>query len=91
VSPAFPNAAWQQRSVAFNPGDLLFLYTDGVSEALGGDDHDGAEVVIQEIQQPSRVVSPVDAVLARAREQLGGRPQADDLTAMSVRHESSGE
>ena len=31
-----PIVAWEQRSVAFEPGDLLFLYTDGVSDALAG-------------------------------------------------------
>ena len=84
ISPALRECTWEQRSVGFGDGDLLFLYTDGVSDALAGEDDGGDEVVIREIQQLSKGGSPVDAVLARAREQLGGRPQADDLTALSV-------
>lgn len=93
ISPAFRECTWEQHSVAFGDGDLLFLNTDGVSDALAGEDDGGDELVIREIQQLSKGVSPVDAVLARARQQLGGRPQADDLTALSVgmRHEPSGE
>ena len=49
VSPALRDCAWEQRSVAFEPGDLLFLYTDGVSDALAeGMDEDA---IVQLIQQ----------------------------------------
>ena len=34
---AFPNAVYEQGSVVLNKGDLLFLYTDGVSEAENDD------------------------------------------------------
>jgi sigma-B regulation protein RsbU (phosphoserine phosphatase) len=84
VSPAFRECTWEQKSVCFDEGDLLFLYTDGVSDALAGADDDGVELVIREIQQRSTGSSPVDAVLARAEERLGGRPQPDDLTLLSV-------
>jgi sigma-B regulation protein RsbU (phosphoserine phosphatase) len=86
VSPAFPNSAWEQRTIAFNPGDLLVLYTDGVSASLAGDDDcDEEAVVVRLVEQHAGDASVVESVLARAQEALGGRPQPDDLTLLSAR------
>ena len=86
VSPAFREGTWQQRSVAFNPGDLLFLYTDGISDALAGPDDCGEESVVQLVQQHANDGDGhlLDSVLARVREQFGGLPQPDDLTLLSA-------
>jgi phosphoserine phosphatase RsbU/P len=85
VSSAFRECTWEQRSVAFDPGDLLFLYTDGVSDALAGQDDWGEEAIVQLIQQHAESgVSLLDSVLARVRERFGGRPQLDDLTLLTA-------
>jgi sigma-B regulation protein RsbU (phosphoserine phosphatase) len=82
VSPALPGCTWEQRCVPFEAGGLLVLYTDGVSEALAGDD----EAIVRLVQHhPDANESLLDSILAHAREQLGGRPQPDDLTLLSVR------
>jgi phosphoserine phosphatase RsbU/P len=82
VSSALPDCTWEQRCVPFDAGDLLLLYTDGVSEALGGDDDAIARLIQQHADAKE---SLLDSILAHAREQLGGRPQPDDLTLLSVR------
>ena len=85
VSPAFPGCTWEQRSVSFEPGDLLFLYTDGVSDALAGQDDLGDEALAQMIQrQANRDGALLDSVLAEVRERFGGRPQPDDLTLLTA-------
>ena len=85
VSPAFRDSVWEQRSVAFNKDDLLLLYTDGVSDALAGPHDCGEEAIVQLVQDETQRDMPlVDSILARAREQFGGRPQPDDLTLLSV-------
>ena len=85
VSPAFRDCTWEQRSVTFDTGDLLFLYTDGVSDALAGPEDCGEEAIVQLARDDApRDVPLVDVVLDRAREQFGGRPQPDDLTLLSV-------
>lgn len=82
VSPALRDCVWEQRSVAFEPGDLLFLYTDGVSDAIAEGDEDAIVQLIQ--QHASAGGSLLDAVLGRVRDESGGRPQPDDLTLLSV-------
>ena len=85
VSPAFPGCTWEQRSVSFEPGDLLFLYTDGVSDALAGQDDLGDEALARMIQrQANRDGALLDSVLAGVRERFGGRPQPDDLTLLTA-------
>jgi phosphoserine phosphatase RsbU/P len=36
----FPNASWKEETVTLSPGDLLCVYTDGVTEALNGADEE---------------------------------------------------
>jgi phosphoserine phosphatase RsbU/P len=86
VSPALRDCTWQQRSVEFNRGDLLFLYTDGVSDALAGPDDCGEESIVRLLQQHANGGDGhlLDSVLASVREQFGGLPQPDDLTLLSA-------
>ena len=84
VSPVFRDCTWQQQSVPFERGDLLFLYTDGVSDALAGPDDCGEESIVQLLEQHANDGHLLDSVLARVREQFGGLPQPDDLTLLSA-------
>jgi serine phosphatase RsbU (regulator of sigma subunit) len=87
VSPAFRGSAWDERSVPIGPGDFLLLYTDGVSDALAGDEDLGEEAILSLAQQHAgnRGTLPMlDAILGRVRERFGGRPQPDDLTLLSA-------
>jgi sigma-B regulation protein RsbU (phosphoserine phosphatase) len=86
VSPAFRDCTWQQRAVAFERGDRLFLYTDGVSDAFAGPDDCGEESLVQLLRQHATDGDGhlLDSVLARVREQFGGLPQPDDLTLLAA-------
>jgi serine phosphatase RsbU (regulator of sigma subunit) len=72
--------------VELRPGDLLVLFSDGVTEAPRNDDMFGETRFIEEIRtrrmQPvSKIVS---GVLDRVRE-FSGNEQSDDLTVLVVR------
>ena len=85
VSPALPDSAWEQRSVRMNPGDLLLLYTDGVSDALAIADDAGEEAILAAVRQHADGGAPLlDSILSRVRERLGGRRQTDDLTLLTA-------
>ena len=86
ISPALRECTWEQRRAPYSPGDLLFLYTDGVGDALGGDDHCGEDTILALLRQLARSDAPLlDSVLVRIEERSGGRPHPDDLTLLSVR------
>jgi sigma-B regulation protein RsbU (phosphoserine phosphatase) len=81
--------AWEctTEAVGLGPGDLLALFTDGVTEALGDDGEEfGDERVIEVLRgQGRRLASElVEAVMSRVREFSGGE-QEDDLTLVVAR------
>jgi len=81
------DAAWEQKVVQFAPGDLLVLYTDGVTDA---EDETGAffgqerllEIAQANLGQSAQDVQ--DALIAEIHEFVGDTPQFDDITLMTV-------
>ncbi len=85
---AMPGLAYQTTSTRLAPGDALFLYTDGVTEALDPGEHfyDGArlQVVIggfaaQPVEKLTR------GVVTDVRSFCGEREQSDDISVMALR------
>src|SRR5262249_17802843 len=75
------------RSIALAPGDLLLLYTDGVTEAENAHSTqfgmERLEQTILEMRgQPARRV--VEHVMRRVAEFAKGAPQSDDITCVVV-------
>jgi sigma-B regulation protein RsbU (phosphoserine phosphatase) len=77
-------------TVAMEPGDLLVLYTDGVSEALNPDREEYGEDRLRALFADDYVL-PASQALARARADLlafaDGAQQSDDITIVAVRRE----
>jgi serine phosphatase RsbU (regulator of sigma subunit) len=75
------------RSIVLKPGDLLLLYTDGVTEA---ENLEAAQFGEQRLEQailemrghPAREV--VEHVIKRVAEFAKGAPQSDDITCLAV-------
>ncbi|OQW44867.1 MAG: hypothetical protein A4C66_01700 [Nitrospira sp. HN-bin3] len=81
--------AFKESTIRLEPGDELFLYTDGVTEAdnrrreLFGKDR------LKAVLDTSRVPSVVDrlgAVMQAVRTFAGDVPQADDITMLGLRY-----
>ena len=75
--------------ITLAPGDLLVLYTDGVTEATNpGGEMLGVERVCQEIervrQQPTTGVR--DALVGLVRSWTAGAPLEDDVTLVVIRY-----
>jgi len=75
------------RSITLAPGDMLLLYTDGVTEA---ENSQSAQFGIERLEQtilemrgqPARKV--VEHVIRRVAEFAKGAPQSDDITCVAV-------
>ena len=84
----FPLARYVSSRVAFRPGDLLVLYTDGVTEAMNPEgDLFGEERLLQVLEESFGLGA--GEVLARVQQAVddfaAGAPQRDDLTLLVVR------
>jgi sigma-B regulation protein RsbU (phosphoserine phosphatase) len=83
-----PNASWREESVELSPGDLLCVYTDGVTEAVNDRDEEFgldrlAEIVTRGASRPARELC--DEVLAAVADFARGMPQYDDQTLLLLR------
>jgi serine phosphatase RsbU (regulator of sigma subunit) len=81
------NFNYKPRSVTLAPGDLLFLYTDGVTEAENPQSAQFGETRLQEAlletrDQSARAV--VEHVVKRVTEFANGAAQSDDITCVAV-------
>ncbi len=85
---AFRRLDLVERSVVLAPGDLLLLYTDGVTDARATDGRRfGDERLVDVLEAtrgaPARVV--VDAIRDACRRFADGMPMADDITIVAIR------
>jgi sigma-B regulation protein RsbU (phosphoserine phosphatase) len=81
-------AGLEEREVQLHPGDLLFLYTDGIPEAAAAGEQYGVERLKEAIRTapPELPVQGVLAVVVAALDRfLAGSPLGDDLTAVCLR------
>lgn len=84
----FPSKGYEGASLQMQPGDGLFLYTDGVPEATNSEledftDERLVDVLRETAALPSREV--IDTVNSRLVAFSAGAPQSDDITMVGVR------
>ncbi len=78
-----PMAPYGEQNASLAPGDLLVLYSDGVTEANNPDFDEFSEERFIRVLSENRARSAreiVDAVTAALKEFTAGAPQADDIT-----------
>ena len=84
-----PEFEFPKGSVTLEPGDAIFFYTDGVTEAM---DEDGAELGETELAEVLRECAGHTAedinvhVIRAVQEHAGGAPQSDDITCLTLRY-----
>jgi sigma-B regulation protein RsbU (phosphoserine phosphatase) len=83
-----PEPQFEQLETTIEPGDVLLLYTDGVTEAMNpqrelfGDDQLSAVLRANHHRGPQEIIN---AVLSAVSEFAAGQPQSDDITMVVVK------
>jgi serine phosphatase RsbU (regulator of sigma subunit)/pSer/pThr/pTyr-binding forkhead associated (FHA) protein len=72
---------YQQHTRRLEPGDFLALFTDGISEAMNGDNElYGLDRLIERLAVESAPVAELGrSILDDVKSFVGGRPQSDDM------------
>lgn len=87
----FKDVTWERKEVALMPGDVLVLYSDGITEAQDAQGEFFEEERLLEVVQAHLVAEKrdgpsapdiEDAILAKVYEFMGDAPQSDDITLM---------
>lgn len=85
----FADASFEvSQSISLEPGDLITLVTDGVTEAASQEEHEfGAERLLEAIRESSTssVEGIVERICGAAREFVGRQSLQDDITALVCR------
>ena len=75
------------KTAALNPGDLLLLYTDGVTEAENIEKHEFGEKRLIDVLARKKGATPTEAIVEveeAVREFARGQPQFDDITCVAI-------
>jgi len=86
-------APYEQETVQLDPGDIIVVFSDGVSEALDAEGEEFGDERLQQVVRESQhepAATLVDRLISAVREFTRGAPQSDDITAMVVRYLGSG-
>jgi sigma-B regulation protein RsbU (phosphoserine phosphatase) len=88
---ARPGMVYDEGTLTMAPGDVLFLYTDGVSEAMDADNVMFTEPRIGEelatsVAGGASCESVVQHMLAAVRSHADGVEQFDDVTMLAFRY-----
>ncbi len=78
----------QEKELQMSPGDMLLLYTDGVTEALSEDGKLFTLKRLQSLVEKYGDLDPqelIDKILARLRKYLGTQDQEDDITLVALK------
>jgi sigma-B regulation protein RsbU (phosphoserine phosphatase) len=83
-----PTARYEEFRIQMQPGDILVLYSDGVTEAVNLRDEDFGEERLAELvaslrDRPAQEI--VNAIHAEVMKFTAGAPQADDITVVVAR------
>ncbi len=83
-------ASWQQKIVKLVPGDMLVLYTDGITEAMNAQGEQFGEKRLLEAIRPA-IGKPAEEIQQAAQAALrrftGGSPPQDDITLVVLAHQ----
>jgi len=89
VMGVLDNVEFSSHSLSLDPGDALFLYTDGVTEAMNESLDLFTEERLENILRGLGEATPkemIDAVSIAVDEFTGNENQSDDITMMALRY-----
>ncbi len=88
-----PEYQFEESSVTLAPGELVVLYTDGVTEAIDSKDEEFGADRLQEVFRggpPGSVREANEAVFGAVEAFAGDAPQFDDITCVTIMRKEGG-
>jgi len=81
---------YEETSVPFNPGDVVVVFSDGVTEAMSetGEEYGEERIARLLAEHPKEsALGLIDRLVASVQKHAGSRAQTDDITLVVVRRE----
>lgn len=88
VLGALEEFSFSEDCVPFEPGDILIVFSDGISEAVNSSGEEFGEEILHEISTKNRNTSAeqlIDKIIDSVHHHTGGLPQRDDMTLIVIK------
>jgi len=85
------NFAFEEQVIPFSPGDLLLMYSDGITEAMNADEEEFGENRLVEVTLKHRdelASTLIEKIIAAVKLHTGDAPQMDDITLVVIKRET---
>ena len=82
------DTAYEEETVALSPGDLLLIYSDGITEAMNAQHEEfGEERLIETVRKYRDATAHelIEKIMQAVKQHAGNTPQSDDMTLMALR------
>ena len=82
-----PGMSFPQSSIKIQPGEIMMLYTDGVTEAMNAEREEYGTDRMQEVyanHPPKDSKEATDMLFESVHEFAGDTPQSDDITVLAI-------
>ncbi|MBL7075531.1 SpoIIE family protein phosphatase [candidate division KSB1 bacterium] len=86
------NFSYDEGVVSFNPGDLLLIYSDGITEAMDAGDEEFGEERLAALVKENMGESAsglIEKVITAVKRHAGDSSQMDDMTLVVIQREKS--
>ena len=86
------DVAYRAKQLTLRAGDGLFLYTDGVTEAMDSASNLFSEQRLQAVLQQAHTLSPTEVmqrVISAVKQFTRGAEQSDDITALALHYQGA--
>jgi PAS domain S-box-containing protein len=83
----FPESTYEEATIELSPGDRLYLYSDGITEARNSDDEEFGLTRLLQVARRGRAGSlqaSLDALVTSVSEWSGGTRPDDDLSILAL-------
>ena len=82
----YDDETYEERACILPPGAMLFLYTDGLTEAMTAQhDQFGSERMMAQLQSGTSCQEQIERMTEAVHAFVGDDPQSDDLTMLAIR------
>lgn len=82
------DVSFEQESISFEKGDILVVYSDGITEAMNENEEEFGEDRLVEVVTANRensAIGIIENVMNEANRHAGSMPQMDDMTIVVIK------
>jgi sigma-B regulation protein RsbU (phosphoserine phosphatase) len=83
-----PSVIYEEDTIPFNSGDLLVIFSDGITEAMNNTEEEFGEqrlidVILQNKNEPAKDL--IEIIIKKVQEFSGIQSQMDDITLVIIK------